>query len=275
LNPTIAANWCVNPWVVTGVLTALGVLLCWGTWLAVSRDRHRIELRAQARHAERERIARDLHDTLLQRTQAVLLKFQTWAADDRLAPEVRSEVAAIVEEARFMATDVRERIKTLRQTQVVAGEITDGLKSLVRLAPTDSSIRYCVETRGPARSLRPETHATILAIAREAVQNAYQHAQAARIRVRLEYSHRGVNLIIVDDGHGMEAVSVDALGASGHFGLIGMHEQAAQLGGTLTLETAIGQGCRVKLHVSRKLAFTPRRPWDLYSSSRLNVPGHH
>jgi Histidine kinase len=88
LNLSTALNWSGSPWALAGGFTALLVLLCWGAWLSVSRERNRIELRAQARRAERERIARDLHDTLLQRMQAVLLKFQTIAPDDRLIPEV-------------------------------------------------------------------------------------------------------------------------------------------------------------------------------------------
>jgi signal transduction histidine kinase len=259
LNLSTALNWSGTPWALASGVAVLVALLCWGAWLTVSRERNRIELRAQARRAERERIARDLHDTLLQRMQAVLLKFQTLATDDRLIPEVRSELAAVAEEARFIATDVRERIKALRQTETPAGEITDGLKMLGRLAPMHSPARYRVETHGPAQPLRPETHAILLAIACEAVQNAYQHAQASCICLRLEYSHRGLTLTIADNGHGTEAVSVDTLVASGHFGLIGMHERAAQLGATLTLDTAVGRGCRIELRVAPKAAFTPQR----------------
>jgi signal transduction histidine kinase len=107
--------------------------------------------------------------------------------------------------------------------------------------------------------LRPDTQAILLAIAREAVQNAYQHAQASRICLRLEYSRRGLTLTIADNGQGMDAVSVDTLVASGHFGLIGMHERAAQLGATLTLDTAVGRGCRIELRLARKAAFIPQR----------------
>jgi signal transduction histidine kinase len=78
LNLSTALNWSESPWALAGGFTALLVLLCCDAWLIVSRERNRIELRAQARRAERERIARDLHDTLLQRMQAVLLKFRLW-----------------------------------------------------------------------------------------------------------------------------------------------------------------------------------------------------
>jgi signal transduction histidine kinase len=238
------------------------VLLCCGAWLTAAHERNRAELRAQARRTERERIARELHDTLLQRMPAVLLKFQTLATDDRLSPEVRATVAAVAEDARFIATDVRERITALRQTETPVEELADALKMLGQPATTHPPPRYCVETRGPAQPLRPETHATLLAIAREAVGNAHQHAQASRICLRLEYRRRGLVLTIADNGLGMDAVTADTLVASGHFGLIGMHERAAELGAMLTLDTAVGRGCRVELRLASKAAFIRQRWFD-------------
>src|SRR5579859_5453620 len=91
--------------------------------------------RMQARHAERERIARDLHDTLLQGIQALLFRLQIWASDPAIPPERRDEIAAVVIQARAIVVEVRDRLVGLRGTDA---ECRDLLASLAAVARVES-----------------------------------------------------------------------------------------------------------------------------------------
>lgn len=240
-----------------GGLLLLALVL--GCWLRKRRVRQQTRMRTEARHAERERIARDLHDTLLQGIQGVLLRLQTWVADDGLPSLHRAEIEAVAEKARALVIDARERILCLRRSEIPRDEVISRLRSLAQSGSGVQAPHYAVEVRGRARGLTPEAYETVLEIAGEAVRNAFLHAQAARISLALEYQRRGLSLTVSDDGKGIESLRDDPCCNGGHFGLIGMRERAMQLGGRFAIETNSPHGCRIRLYVPSGLAFARHR----------------
>jgi signal transduction histidine kinase len=194
----------------------------------------------------------------------VLLKLETWTADERIASHLRQDITDVLAEVRRIETDTRARILELRQGEAPIGELIEKLQSIAQLAQNESPASYFVETRGMPRALTPEAYYTLLDVAREAVQNACRHSGATRVEVQLAFYPTEVLLCVVDDGQGLVAVPGELLLASGRFGLLGMQERAADLGALLAIESEAGCGCRVQLRVPDKLAFSasiPRMGW--------------
>jgi signal transduction histidine kinase len=265
--------WHQQPCAVAFAIAALVSATCIGARVAVWLKRERGSIRAQARQAERTRIARDLHDTTLQGIHAVLLKLETWTADERIASHLRRDITGVLSEVRRIETDTRARILKLRQGEAPIGELIEKLQSIAQQAQNESAANYFVETRGMPRALRPEAYYTLLDVAREAVQNACRHSGATRVEVQLEFYPTEVLLCVVDNGQGLVAVPGELLLASGRFGLLGMQERAADLGAPLAIESEAGCGCRVQLRVPGKLAFSapiPRLGW--FQLARTSLP---
>jgi len=257
--------WHEQLWAAAFAAAALVSATYIGARVALWLKRDRASTIVQARQAERKRVARDLHDTTLQGIHAVRLKLETWTADERIASHLRQDITDVLAEVRRIETDARARILKLRQGEAPIDELIERLQSIAQLAQSESAARYFVETRGVPRALTPEAYYTLLDIGREAVQNACRHSGATRVHIQLAFHRAEVLLCVVDDGQGLVAVpGGELLLASGHFGLLGMQERAADLGALLTIESEAGRGCRVQLRVPGKLAFSasiPRMDW--------------
>jgi signal transduction histidine kinase len=266
--------WHSQPWVGAFAIVALVSAACVGARVAVWLKRERGSIKARAREAERTRVARELHDTTLQGIHAMLLKLETWTADERIASHLRQDITDVLAQVRRLETDARARILELRQREAPIGELIGKLQSIAQLAQNGSPASYFVETRGMPRALRPDACYTLLDVAREAVQNARRHSGATRVEVQLAYYPTEVLLCVVDDGQGLVAVPGELLQASGRFGLLGMQERAADLGALLAIESEAGCGCRVQLRVPGRLAFrasTPRMGWFQRARTSLKV----
>ena len=171
--------------------------------------------RLEARLAERERIARELHDTLLQAVQGLIWRFQ--AATDRLPPSdpmrqlmeqsLRSSGSDCFEEA-FKMQDLRPR--RLHATELAQALAAEGAQ-LAQLR--HSKLRVCVQ--GACRNLHPIVHEEALLIAREALANAFRHAHAQTIEAEVTYAERALHVRIRDDGQGIHAAVLDAGGRPG------------------------------------------------------------
>ena len=265
-----------QPW--AGAFAVLVSATSIGARVAVWLRRECASIRAQARQAERTRVARDLHDTTLQSTHALILKLETWTADERIASHLRQDIADVLAQVRRIETEARARILALRQREAPISELIQELQSIAQLAQNESTASYFVETRGAPRALRPEAYRTLLDVAREALQNAYRHSGATRVEVKLAFYPTEVLLCVVDDGRGLVAVPGELLLASGHFGLLGMQERAADLGALLAIESKVGCGCRVQLRVPGNLAFSAssrRMSWFQRARASLNVIREH
>ena len=229
--------------------------------MRVEQVKSRVRERLEERHAERERIARDLHDTLLQGIQALLFRLQIWAADTSIASERREEIAAVVVQARAIVVEGRDRIIALRSP---ASGCQDLFESLTQIGDTESAgqaARFELTANGERRLLSPEACQQLVDIAREAVRNAHRHACASLVAMSVDYHNTSLRLRIVDDGQGIDPQVLAAGQRRDHFGLVGMRERAAQLGARFSLESNDGTGTCITVTVPASVAFENQRRW--------------
>ena len=239
---------------------------CVGTVLALLATAYRLRLRylkrqfnirLEARVGERTRIARDLHDTLLQSFQGVLMKFDvaTGMIPDRPS-EAQQKLEAVIEQARHAITEGRDAVQGMRSSTVVTNDLA---RAISRLGEELSAGRTCpqfhVRVEGASRDLVPLVRDEVHRIVCEAMRNAFQHAEARRIDVDICYGRRQLRLIVRDDGKGIEPVVLEGGGRAGHFGLPGMQERARLVGGKLSIRSTPGAGTEAELNIPASLAY--------------------
>jgi signal transduction histidine kinase/ligand-binding sensor domain-containing protein len=215
--------------------------------------------RLEERDNERTRIARELHDTLLQSFQGVVFRFQAVRNMlPRRPEEAMQALDGALERTDQAIAEGRDAIQGLRASTAVTNELAQSVKALGdELASHDStsnSTRFHVVVEGPPRNLHPILRNEIYAITREAVRNAFRHAQARNIEADLRYSGSLFQLRIRDDGKGIDPEIV-AEGRAGHYGVPGMRERARRIGGRLDVWTEIGAGTEIELSIPGSIAY--------------------
>jgi signal transduction histidine kinase len=215
-----------------------------------------VSMTLDARVAERTRIARELHDTLLQSFNAVLLRLQTsvrlWPAE-----QGRGILEETIEQAAAAITEGRDAVQDLRGSAGDAAELADALRALgetLTVGTAPDATLLTVEVEGRARALHPVVRDDVLQIAGEALRNAVRHAHATRIEVQVRYDERELRVSVRDDGKGMEA-AISRAGREGHFGLRGMRERSQLIGAKLTFWSRPGSGTEVELRVPAARAY--------------------
>jgi ligand-binding sensor domain-containing protein len=208
---------------------------------------HRAEREFGAVLGERSRIAREIHDTLAQGYVGISLQLEVLAellrqSKGQDAAEQLNRTRAYVREG---LADARQSIWALRTPD--AGETTLPVK-LRQMADAAAGVglasRFAVF--GAYRALPAETERELLRIAQEAIHNVKRHAAATELRVQMEYGADAVQMEVKDNGRGGAA---EREPAAGHFGILGMRERAAAIGGRLEVKSAAGEGTTVRLEV--------------------------
>jgi signal transduction histidine kinase len=232
-----------------GALVLLGVLLYRYRMRYVTR---RLTERLQVRTAERERIARTLHDTFLQTVQGLVLRVDAVAAS--LPPDAgaRRQLEDVLDDASQAIGEGRDQLQELRagDAHVLEDVLAD---AIARLKTTHGATRGApavdLHVEGERRPLRAPVADEVAEIAREALRNAFAHAHAARIRVSLVYARRTLTVCVADDGRGIPEPVRRAGARSGHWGLVGMRERAARIGARLDITGGPRLGTTVALVV--------------------------
>ena len=198
---------------------------------------------------ERERLAREIHDTLAQ--SFVGISSQLDAAVTFL-PESATPARICIDLARKMArhslTEARRSVMDLRAALLDNQDLAAALESGVGMWTAGTGIDASVAATHPSGPLSKDVEQHVFRIAQEAVTNVVKHAHAKKIDVTLDIQPRKLNLTIADDGCGFDEGQAFA-SARGHFGLIGMRERAKRLRGDLRLESHAGGGTRVEVEV--------------------------
>jgi signal transduction histidine kinase len=215
--------------------------------------RRRARLALLARHAERERIARDLHDTLLQGIQALLFRLDRWSRDNTVPPTVRDEITAVAAQSRTIVIDGRDRISKLRQHNADPPEIHLALENFTEQIPYSAGATLELRAHGETRRIAPGAYEQILEIAREAIRNACEHSQATLIEVEVHYGRTSLRVEVKDNGRGIPRHVLERR-CSGHFGLVGMYERALEIRARLTHETVGGTRVVLSVHASHAYA---------------------
>jgi ligand-binding sensor domain-containing protein/signal transduction histidine kinase len=253
------------PWWSTSWFRALLAALLLGLGFAAYRRRMRqmaltLEIRINERVAERTRIAQDLHDSLLQGFQALVIHLQ--AIRDMLpgrAAEAARELELALDRGDRSIEEGRDAVQGLRTLALVGSDLVESLTALNselsahgrRDAPP--SCRIIVE--GRQRTLNPAIRDEVYRIAREALRNAHQHANARSLEVEIAYDNRDFSLRVRDDGEGVDRRVLAQGRRSGHWGLPGMKERARNLGGSLNIWSQPGAGTEIELRIPAGAAY--------------------
>lgn len=207
------------------------------------------------RTLERTRIARDLHDTLLQSVQGLMLRFQTVADQLPADPAQHAALERALAQAEQMVVEARHRVLDLRTG--ATGDPLANLSAFAEPLVAGTGVALEIDRVGRTRPIVPAVADELVRIGEEAVRNVLAHARAGRILLRLELGTRLV-LEIADDGIGIPKDRVER--PDDHFGLIGMRERASRIGGTLAIERGTPGGTIVRITVPGHRAY-PRRPF--------------
>lgn len=215
---------------------------------ALRRSRERtMRLRFQAQLAERNRIAREMHDTLLQGFTGVALQLVGTARSMRKSGRDDEPLQEVIALAQRTLQDARNAIWDIR-APLSSSNLADALRTEADQATHGSEVRVQLEVTGEVRPLPLSIVTVVLRVAREAVTNVVRHSESTDVRLQLRYQRRAISLTITDRGRGF--VSDRQSGAyGGHFGLIGMRERASEVGGRLRIESELGRGTIVRLRV--------------------------
>jgi signal transduction histidine kinase len=215
-----------------------------------------LNLRFEERLSERLRIARELHDTLLQ--GLVSASMQLHVVMERLPADSSAQplVARVQEVMRVVIEEGRNTVRGLRSAHHDQADLAAAFAGVGDELATQGPAALRVIVQGTPRPLRPAVRDDVYRIGREALVNALRHAEATRIEVELEYGPRGLRVLVRDDGSGIDP-EVLRSGRDGHFGLSVMRERAERIGGRLTVWSAAGAGTEVELLMRSPLAFEP------------------
>jgi signal transduction histidine kinase/ligand-binding sensor domain-containing protein len=232
-------------------------------WALYRYRLHQIAQQFNTRLDERTRIARDLHDTLLQSFHGLMFRYQAVRNMlPRRPEEAMEELDEALERTEEALVEGRDAIHNLRASTTVTNELAQAVTALGvemshEMAAQDSaanSARFQVVVEGPPQELHPILRDEIYAIAREAVRNAFRHAQAHDIEVQITYNLSSFRLCVRDDGRGIDPAIV-AEGRGGHYGVPGMRERAKRIGGKLDVWTESGAGTEVELSIPGLIAY--------------------
>jgi len=259
LDFSIDPAWYQTPWFPAAAVVALFAVV----WSLYRYRLHHLErqfgLRMEERVNERTRIARDLHDTLLQGFQGVLLKF---SAASYMLPDhspARDLLEQAVEQARKSIEEGRDAVQGLRTSTLASNDLARTIGTIgEELAAESLNGRrpgFRIEVEGTPMDLAPLVRDEVCRIVVEALRNAFRHADAEQIEVAIHYEKRCLRVQVRDDGKGVDQSVLAAGGRDGHHGLKGMHERASLLRGKLEVWSKAGFGCEVELTVPAPVAY--------------------
>ncbi|HEY4008920.1 MAG TPA: two-component regulator propeller domain-containing protein, partial [Acidobacteriaceae bacterium] len=235
--------------------------------------------RFQERLAERTRIAQDLHDTLLQ--GVISASMQLDVAEDQI-PEsspAKPRVRRVLELMGQVTEEGRRAVSGLRSSEQEIYHLEQAFSRLPEELAIPGSIEFRVITESTARALRSPIRDEVYRIGREALVNAFQHAEPRSVEVEVEYARSFLRLAVRDDGCGIDPKILDS-GRAGHWGLIGMRERSERIGGRLRLRSSVGAGTEVELTIPGIIAFQEPSPgpafrafhWNRRTSGRKDEP---
>jgi signal transduction histidine kinase/ligand-binding sensor domain-containing protein len=268
LDFSVAPAWYQTIWFRVSCVGGF-VLLLWALYqLRLQQLERQFGMQVEARVNERTRIARELHDTLLQSFQGLMLRFQTVGEMLPARPlDAKNALEGALDRADEAISEGRDAITDIRASTLASRDLEKSITALMTnlseelAAGSGRSVTFRVLVEGAPRTVRPTLQDEIYRIARESLRNAFRHAQAGHIETEISYGE-SLRLRFRDDGKGMDPSVVEHGGRSGHWGLPGIRERAKQIGAELTVWSELGAGTEVELSIPGSIAYeaSPTRP---------------
>jgi len=254
LGITILPPWWATFWFRLLCIVAT-VSILWTLYLIRLRQMEaEIRARIEERLGERERIARELHDTLLQGIQGLILRFHAVAERIPTSEPARPMIEKALDRADEVLVQGRDKVKNLRltaQMKTLREALTDVIKDLA----VSKGVEFSVIVEGDLRKLNPLVRDEAYWIGHEALVNALQHSGAKRIEVEIAYDPSQLRLRFRDDGSGIDPKILEAGGKPGHWGMRGMRERAAKIGAHLETWSRPGAGTELELRIPGSAAY--------------------
>jgi ligand-binding sensor domain-containing protein/signal transduction histidine kinase len=215
------------------------------------------EIRAgvEGRLGERDRIARELHDTLLQCIQGLILQFHAVAERIPASEPARSMIDKALDRADEVLVQGRDRVNNLRvipQTEALPEALTAAIKDLAH----NKGVEFSIVVEGGPRDLDPLVRDEVFWISHEALVNALHHAGAKHIEVEIVYDSAQLRLRIRDDGCGIDPEIIETGGKPGHWGLRGMRERSAKIEAQLGMWSRPGTGTELEFKIPGPVAYS-------------------
>jgi PAS domain S-box-containing protein len=216
---------------------------------AVRRARDRLlQARFAAMLEERTRIAREMHDTLLQGFTGIALQLVAVAHRVSAPRETVTALDDLIALAQKTLKDARQAVWDMRSPALTGGDFPATLRAAAEDSLRGAGITLNYTVDGVPRPLDPEVEAVVFRVEQEAIANIVKHSAARTVRLGLSYGERALRLSVNDDGRGF-AVEPDFHAYGGHWGLLGMWERASQIRGKLSVRSAPGQGSEIVIRV--------------------------
>jgi signal transduction histidine kinase len=249
--PTLWQTW----WFRLGLLLCTVIVALAVYRLRMQQLKRLLRARFEARLAERTQIARELHDSLLQNVQGLILKFDAIAKRRPATDPAGLDIEKILDFADQVMAQGRDRVRSLRSETVSFGELPAAFQQVAEESAPNRTSAFRTVVEGGIRELHPTIREECYSIGREAIINALQHSQCRSIEVEIIYEPREFRLRIRDDGHGIDPAVLAKGGRDHHWGLRGMRERADRIGAKLELWSRPESGTEVDLTVPGASAY--------------------
>jgi signal transduction histidine kinase len=274
LQITVDPPWW-NSWWFRILYIATILLALWSAYrLHLRQIAHQYNIRMAERLGERNRIARELHDTLLQGFQGLMLMFQV--VMDTLPPGTpgRRMMEQAMDRGDQALIEGRQSVQDLREDATAGGDLSGALGHCGEVLTQDHHIEFSLCVIGTPRPFDPALCREAYDIGREAMTNAFRHAHAAKIETEIAYDNTGVRLRIRDNGQGIDQTIVDS-GRPGHWGLRGMRERAKAMGAELNIRSYPGAGTEIDLSIPAEVAYPDSKKKSFWNRINRGSPGNN
>jgi ligand-binding sensor domain-containing protein/signal transduction histidine kinase len=253
------------------VSLASGLALLAGLYLfRLGQVRRQMRIRLEERLDERERIARELHDTLLQSVQGLILRFHAIAERLSDTEPNRAAMERTLDRANQVLAEGRDRVGSLRALADTNANLSQLFASAAPEIMQNSQMEFNLVVIGNPRRLHAVAREEAYWIGREAVMNAVRHSHGSKVEIEVTYSNRMLQLRIRDDGRGIDQKHLDA-GRERNWGLVGMRERARKIRSQMEVLSRVGAGMEIELVIPAGVAYrtdtssnSPRRWWQVF-----------
>lgn len=255
LDFSVAPAYYQTAWFRLSFVAALLLLLGALYRLRVRQVAGQVRGRMEERLAERERIARDLHDTLLQSVQGLILKFHAVSKQIPADEPARDALEKTLDHADQVLAEGRDRVRNLRGTATSVSDLPSAFQRVAEEIPHGGEATFKTVVEGHVRELHPVVLEEVFCIGREALVNALSHSGGLHVEVEIIYDSRQFRLRVRDDGRGIDPEIIEEGGRADHWGLQGMRERAQRIGAQLKMWSRPETGTEVELTVPGATAY--------------------
>ncbi|HYR41385.1 MAG TPA: triple tyrosine motif-containing protein, partial [Terriglobia bacterium] len=257
----ILPPWWSTGWFRTACALAVVMMLWFAYRFRVRQLAAQLNLRFEERLAERTRIARDLHDTLLQGFLSASMQLNVAVDAVPSDSPARPLLSRALQVMGKVIDEGRNILRGLRSSDTVSIDLEQVFSRIPEELAVREPIDFRVIVEGRPRSLHPTLRDEAYRIGREALVNAFCHSRATSIEVELRYSARQLRIVVRDNGCGIDVESLRS-GREGHWGLRGMRERAESIGGRINVWSRPGAGTEVEISIPGRIAFQNFRRKD-------------